>query len=92
VIPNKVYQCMAVGAPIITRDSPGARELLRDGEHALLCPPSDPAALKTAILRLRDDPALGARLGANARALFEERCTPAAIGRALAGELESIVA
>jgi glycosyltransferase involved in cell wall biosynthesis len=92
VIPNKVYQCMAVGAPIITRDSPGARELLRDGEHALLCPPADPAALKTAILRLRDDPALGARLGANARALFEERCTPAAIGRALAGELETIVA
>jgi glycosyltransferase involved in cell wall biosynthesis len=92
VIPNKVYQCMAVGAPIITRDSPGARELLRDGEHALLCPPADAEALSGAIVRLRDDPTLAARLGANARALFDERCTPAAIGRALLGELETLTA
>lgn len=92
VIPNKVYQCMAVGAPIITRDSPGVRELLRDGEHALLCPPGDPSALASAILRLRDDDALAARLAANARALFAERCTPAAIGRELLSELETLAA
>ncbi len=87
VIPNKVYQCMAVGAPIVTADTPGARELLVDGEHALLVPPSDPEALAAAILRLHRDPALGARLGRNARALFEARCTPRAIGSALITDL-----
>ncbi len=83
VIPNKVYQCMAVGAPIITRDSPGVRELMVDGEHLLLTPPADPRALADAILRLRDDPALGASLAEHARALFEARCTPDALGREL---------
>lgn len=87
VIPNKVYQCMAVGAPIVTADTPGARELLVDGEHALLVPPEDAEALAAAILRLHRDPALGARLGANARALFEARCTARAIGAALITDL-----
>ncbi len=91
VIPNKVYQCMAVGAPIVTRDSPGIRELLVDGEHALLTPPADARALAAAILRLRDDPALRARIARGARELFLERCTPSAIGRALLAELEPLL-
>lgn len=90
VIPNKVFQCMAVGAPIVTRDSPGIRELFVDGEHALLTPPADARALAAAILRLRDDPALRERIARGARELFLERCTPAAIGRALLSELESL--
>ena len=69
VVPNKVYQAMAMGAAIITRDSAAARELLRDGESALLIPPADPDALAIAIRRLRD-PALRERLGAAARARY----------------------
>ncbi len=69
VVPNKVFQAMAVGAAIITRDSAAARELLRDGESALLIPPADPDALAIAIRRLRD-PALRERLGAAARARY----------------------
>ena len=90
VIPNKVYQCMAVGAPIITRDGAGARELLVDGEHVLLCPPADPRALADAIVRLRDDPALRARLAENARRLFVERGSPEAVAGELLRELERL--
>ncbi len=69
VVPNKVFQAMAMGAAIITRDSPAARDVLRDGESALLIPPNDPAALAQAIQRLRV-PSLRLRLGAAARARF----------------------
>lgn len=37
VIPTKVYVALAMGKPVITADTPAARELLTDGENALLC-------------------------------------------------------
>lgn len=72
VIPNKAYQALACGRPLITADTPAARELLRDGETALLVPPGDGEALAEAILRLRDED-LRERIGAAGRALFAER-------------------
>ncbi len=87
VIPNKLYQCMAVGGPIVTRDSPALRELLVPDQDVLVCPPADARGIADAILRLRADPELGPRLSRNARQVFVERCTPAAIGRDLARDL-----
>ena len=57
VIPNKVFQALACGTPVVTGDTPAARELLRDGESALLVPPGDPEALAAALRRVT--PALG---------------------------------
>jgi glycosyltransferase involved in cell wall biosynthesis len=78
VVPNKVYQAMAVGRPIVTADTPGARELLSDGENALLVPAGDPGALAAAMVRLAADPALRERLGENAHLRFREHGTPTA--------------
>ncbi len=69
VVPNKVFQAMSMGAAIITRDSPAARDVLRDGESALLIPPDDPTALAQAIRRL-SHPAMRRRLGDAARTRF----------------------
>src|SRR5205807_1765209 len=51
-IPAIVFDALATGAPVITADTEAARELLLDGESALLIPPNDPGALAAAIRRL----------------------------------------
>ena len=50
VIPNKVFQVLATGTPIITRDSPAIRELLApDMPGVWLVPAADPDALLMAV-------------------------------------------
>jgi glycosyltransferase involved in cell wall biosynthesis len=80
VIPNKAYQALACGTPLVTAATPGARELLVDGESALLVPPADPEALVAALRRLRDDAALAERIGAGGRAVYEEQASEAVLG------------
>jgi glycosyltransferase involved in cell wall biosynthesis len=87
VVPNKVYQAAAAGRPLVTRDGPGLREVLRPGEHCLVCPPADPAALAAAIERLLADPDLAERLGRAARAHVVGRFAPASQAARLGGLL-----
>ena len=49
-MPNKVYQVLCTGTPLITRDSPGIRELLSpDMPGIYLVPPTDPQAIVQAL-------------------------------------------
>lgn len=48
---NKVVEAMAVGRPLITRSNATVRELLADGESALLIEAGRPDKLVDAILR-----------------------------------------
>jgi glycosyltransferase involved in cell wall biosynthesis len=76
VVPNKVYQAAAAGRPLVTRDGPALREVLRPGEHCLACPPGDDAALATAVRRLLDDESFAENLGRAARAHVLARFAP----------------
>jgi glycosyltransferase involved in cell wall biosynthesis len=80
VIPNKAFQALACGTPLVTADTPGARELLVDGESALLIPPGDAEALTNALRRLAGDDALAQRLSAGGRAAYEEHASEAVLG------------
>ena len=88
VVPNKVYDALACGRPTITADSAGARELLHDGENALLVPADDGAALAAAVARLRDE-GERRRLGMAALALYRRRLTPAVVAGGLLAALEA---
>jgi glycosyltransferase involved in cell wall biosynthesis len=76
VVPNKVYQCLAAGAAVVTGRSPASEELLVDREHALLCEMASGKAIADAILDLKRSPALRQRLGENGARLFRENYTP----------------
>jgi glycosyltransferase involved in cell wall biosynthesis len=80
VIPNKAFQAIACGAPLITADTPAARELLVDGESALLVPPGDPAALARAVRRLAADSELAGRVAGGGRVAYERQASEAVLG------------
>lgn len=65
---------LARGIPAIASDLGALPELVRNGETGLLFPPGDAGALAERIERLWTDPALRARLGAQARASILETC------------------
>jgi glycosyltransferase involved in cell wall biosynthesis len=81
VIPNKVFQIIAAGRPLITRDSPAIREIFGDeSEGVWLVPPDDPEALAAALGALLADER---RLAAPACLSLRDQISPAAIGRQL---------
>jgi glycosyltransferase involved in cell wall biosynthesis len=71
--PLKVFEYMAAGRAIIAPDQPNIREVLADGDNALLFAPDRPDALRAGLLRLAADPALRRRLGAAARETVRRR-------------------
>jgi glycosyltransferase involved in cell wall biosynthesis len=80
VIPNKAYQALACGVPLVTADTPASRELLTDGEDALLVPPGDAHALARAVRLLAGDAETGRRIGAAGRATYEQQASEAVLG------------
>lgn len=90
-IPNKVYDAMATGKPIITSDTPATHELLRHRYDAYLVPRGDPHALAAAIEKLADDESLRLSLGAHALETYQKQATPRVIGTALLTTLNNAI-
>jgi len=70
-----LLEAMAAGKPIIATSIGSQREVASHADMAWLVRPADALALNEAILRLAGDPALRARLGASARAVYESHYT-----------------
>jgi glycosyltransferase involved in cell wall biosynthesis len=79
VIPNKAFQALAVGTPLITARTGGVLELLQSGRNCLLTERS-PESLAAAIQLLHDDPALASRIGAEGRRTFEGEASERVLG------------
>jgi glycosyltransferase involved in cell wall biosynthesis len=71
--PLKVFEYMASGLPSVTLARPPLDDIVRAELEGLHVGDGDAAGVARAILRLADDPALRARLGASARARVVER-------------------
>jgi glycosyltransferase involved in cell wall biosynthesis len=91
VIPNKAFQALACACPLVTADTPAARELLTDGADALLVPPGDPAALAAAVSRLAADPSFAHGLGEAGRATYEAQASEPVLGARWRGVLERAI-
>ena len=91
VIPNKAFQALACGVPLVTADTPAARELLVDGESALLVPPGDPPALVYALQRLAREPGLARRLADGGLETYRRRASEEVLGRRWRSVLEGVL-
>jgi glycosyltransferase involved in cell wall biosynthesis len=68
-LPLTLLEAMAAGTPVVATAVRGIRELVADGETALLVPPGDAAALGRAVVRILEDQALCEKLSAAGRGL-----------------------
>ncbi len=91
VIPNKAYQALACGVPLITADTPASRELLSDRHDALLVPAGDAQALADAVRLFASNRDLAPRIGAAGRATYERTASEAVLGTTWHGIFEEVV-
>lgn len=90
VVPNKIYQGMAMGKAMITGRSSAVEAVLTHKETVFFCEMADPESLAAAIEVLAADPELRAQLGTKSRQLYLENYTPAILGGVLKKSLLSL--
>lgn len=71
--PNKLFDGLASGRPMIVNSAGWTREIVEDTECGIYVPAEDGEALANAIEKLADDRALRKRMEVNARATAEQR-------------------
>jgi len=91
VIPNKAFQAIAMKKPLITGDTPAAREVFLNEENAILCEMANPEAIAGAILLLKEDEKLREKIAENGYRLFLKRFTPQAIGKEVKIIIEEVI-
>ena len=82
-VPRSLIEAAASGRPIVTTDSPGCRDLVRDGREGFLVPLRDSEAGARALVALAGDSPLRKRFGTAAHERFAERFTEDAVTRAV---------
>jgi glycosyltransferase involved in cell wall biosynthesis len=83
VVPNKVFQCLAMGKAVITGDTPAIRRAFKVGGELLTVPSGDSKALAEAIACLCREDAQRESLGRAGRKAFVERFSVKAISKIL---------
>jgi glycosyltransferase involved in cell wall biosynthesis len=91
VIPNKAFQALACGTPLVTADTPAARELLVHEQSALLVPPGDPEALAAALTRVGADHQLARAVGDGGLAAYRAHASEEVLGARWRSLLERLI-
>ncbi|MEN8238285.1 MAG: glycosyltransferase, partial [Actinomycetota bacterium] len=66
-----LIEALALELPVVVSDLPALREVVREGENAVLVPPADSGALGSAISNLLDDPIKMNAYGRRSREIFD---------------------
>ncbi len=72
VYPNKVFDYMAAGKPIILAMEGVIRKLVEQAQAGLIVSPGDAQGIAQAILTLKNQPDLAKKMGGNGRRLIED--------------------
>lgn len=91
VYPNKIFDYLAAGKPVVLAMEGVIREVVQAADAGLAIPPGDPAAMAGAIRLLADHPALGKRMGLAGRAFVEQHFDREKLARKLQLVLEEMV-
>ena len=91
IIPNKIYQGLALGKAIITADSPVIRSIFTHKKNIYLCKPSDPKDFAKAIIDLKRYPRLRKKIAENGHNLYKKQFTPKAVSEKLVKFIEGIL-
>lgn len=82
VIPNKIYEALAMRKSIITADTPAIRELFND-DDMFLVKAADPKSLADGIIKLKNNSALRNKIARNGFTKFIKFSSPRVLGREL---------
>jgi glycosyltransferase involved in cell wall biosynthesis len=89
--PNKVFDYMAAGKPVILAIDGVIREVIENAGAGIPVHPGDPQALAEAILSLANDPEMAQRMGQQARSYVETRFDRASLASKFIGILVRLV-
>ena len=89
VMPNKFFQSLASGRPVVTRESTAYPEEVRASASVAFVPPADPAALVAAVRRFADRHAL-ANVCGEARRLYDGLFSMEVVTRQVASAISKL--
>lgn len=82
IIPNKLYECLAMKKPVITADTPVIHEVF-SAEQLLLCRAGEAKDLAEKILYLKNNPAVRNNLAESGFSLVKEKFVANVLGKEL---------
>ncbi len=91
VIPCKVYNCLAIGKPLITARTLATDGVLTHNENVCFCSPGDPESLAEALLALKNNDSLRNKIAQNGIKYFDKNFSTDAIGRKVADIVRGVV-
>lgn len=91
VIPNKVFQIIAMGKPVIVNSGPSIREAgFKDGINCMFCKIADPGSIAGSILALKNDPILESRISKGALGLYRNNFSEDRIAKRFIEKIRAI--
>ncbi|MBT4277897.1 glycosyltransferase [Candidatus Falkowbacteria bacterium] len=90
VIPNKLYEALASGCPVITMETLAAKEILENKKNVLFCKNNSSGDLANKILELKNNNDLRDKVATNGYNLFKNNFTPKILGRKLKLVIENL--
>lgn len=72
-MPNKVFEYMSVGLPVVSPDFPELKQLLKEVQCGVVFDPEDPEDIAQAIREILSDPQKAKKMGENGQRAFDKK-------------------